>query len=140
PPFQVLSLAFITMQDVFRFLTAGESHGEALTAVIDGVPASLPLAESHINEDLARRQRGYGRGGRMKIERDQAHISAGVRGGATLGSPITLVIANRDWENWKATMSVGAPEPGTAVKQVTRPRPGPAAPAGALKYGHRARR
>src|SRR5437016_3970738 len=125
------------MQDVFRFLTAGESHGEALTAVIDGVPAGLALAESDINEDLARRQRGYGRGGRMKIERDQVHISAGVRWGQTLGSPLTLTIANRDWENWKATMSVGPPEPGAAAKQVTRPRPGHADLAGAMKYGHR---
>jgi len=125
------------MPEVFRFLTAGESHGECLTAVIDGVPAGLPLTEADINADLARRQRGYGRGGRMKIERDQVHISAGVRWGVTLGSPITLVIANRDWENWKATMSVGAPEPGTAVKQVTRPRPGHADLAGAMKYGHR---
>ena len=125
------------MPEAFRFLTAGESHGECLTAVIDGVPAGLPLAEADINEDLARRQRGYGRGGRMKIERDQAHISAGVRWGFTLGSPITLTITNRDWENWKATMSVGPPEAGAAAKQVTRPRPGHADLAGAMKYGHR---
>src|SRR2546428_959369 len=124
------------MSGMFRFLTAGESHGEALVAVIDGVPAGLPLAVSHINEDLARRQRGYGRGGRMKIERDQVHILSGVRWGSTLGSPITLHIANRDWENWKSTMAVGAPEPGAAQKQVTRPRPGHADLAGAMKYGH----
>ena len=125
------------MAGSFRFLTAGESHGEALVAVIDGVPAGLPLAESDINEDLARRQRGYGRGGRMKIERDQVRILGGVRWGATLGSPITLQIANRDWDNWKSTMAVGAPEPGAAAKQVTRPRPGHADLAGAMKYGHR---
>jgi chorismate synthase len=119
-----------------RFLTAGESHGEALTTVIDGIPAGLPLAEADINEDLARRQRGYGRGGRMKIERDQAHISSGVRWGMTLGSPITLTIQNRDWENWKQTMSVGAPPEGTAPKIVTRPRPGHADLAGAMKYAH----
>ena len=119
-----------------RFLTAGESHGEALTTVIDGIPAGLPLAEADINEDLARRQRGYGRGGRMKIERDQAHISSGVRLGMTLGSPITLTIQNRDWENWKQTMSVGAPPEGTAPKTVTRPRPGHADLAGAMKYAH----
>jgi len=95
----------------------------------------LPLAESHINEDLARRQRGYGRGGRMKIERDQAHISAGVRWGATLGSPLT--IANRDWENWQTTMSVGPPDATAAGKLVTQPRPGHADLAGAMKYGHR---
>jgi chorismate synthase len=120
----------------FRFLTSGESHGECLTAVIDGVPSGLPLTEEHLNEDLARRQRGYGRGGRMKIERDQAHISSGVRWGLTLGSPITLTIQNRDWENWKSTMAVGALPPGASAKTVTRPRPGHADLAGAMKYGH----
>ena len=120
----------------FRFLTSGESHGEALTAVIDGVPAGLSLTEDHRNEDLGRRQRGYGRGGRMKIERDQAHISSGVRWGVTLGSPITLTIQNRDWENWKSAMAVGAPPPGATAKTVTRPRPGHADLAGAMKYGH----
>jgi chorismate synthase len=120
-----------------RFLTAGESHGEALTAVIDGLPAGLALTEEDINGDLARRQRGYGRGGRMKIERDQAHISAGVRWGLTLGSPLTLTIRNRDWENWQQTMSVGPPPAGAAPKMVTRPRPGHADLAGAMKYGHR---
>jgi chorismate synthase len=138
------------MSQVFRFLTAGESHGEALTAVVDGAPAGLSLAQADIDGDLARRQRGYGRGGRMKIERDQVHITSGVRWGLTLGSPITLTIANRDWENWKATMSVAALDPGgsaaapggsaaapAAAKQVTRPRPGHADLAGAMKYGHR---
>jgi chorismate synthase len=125
------------MSHTFRFLTAGESHGEALTAVIDGVPAGLALSEADLNADLARRQRGYGRGGRMKIERDQARIMSGVRWGSTLGSPITLQVANRDWENWKATMSVAPPEAGVAQKEVTRPRPGHADLAGAMKYGHR---
>src|SRR5688500_6939868 len=125
------------MGEVFRFLTAGESHGEALTAVVDGVPAGLPLTEADIDTDLARRQRGYGRGGRMKIERDRVHITSGVRWGTTLGSPITLTIANRDWENWKATMGVAPPEDGAARKEVTRPRPGHADLAGAMKYGHR---
>ncbi len=125
------------MSLAFRFLTAGESHGEALVAVIDGVPASLPLTEDDINRDLARRQRGYGRGGRMKIERDRVHITSGVRWGLTLGSPITLTVPNLDWENWKATMSVAPPDPGTAAKQVTRPRPGHADLAGAMKYGHK---
>jgi chorismate synthase len=120
----------------FRFLTSGESHGEALTAVIDGVPAGLSLTEDHLDEDLGRRQRGYGRGGRMKIERDHAHISSGVRWGVTLGSPITLTIQNRDWENWKSAMAVGAPPPGASAKTVTRPRPGHADLAGAMKYGH----
>src|SRR5947207_3102380 len=125
------------MGGVFRFLTAGESHGEALVAVIDGVPAGLPLTEADINGDLARRQRGYGRGGRMKIERDQVHVLSGVRWGATLGSPITLSIANRDWENWKATMGVAVPEAGTAKKEVTRPRPAHADLAGPMKYAQR---
>ena len=124
------------MSGRFRFLTAGESHGEALTAVIDGTPAGLPLTESDVNGDLGRRQRGYGRGGRMKIEQDQVHISAGVRWGLTLGSPITLTIRNRDWENWQQTMSVGPPPAGAAPKMVTRPRPGHADLAGAMKYGH----
>jgi chorismate synthase len=125
------------MTNAFRFLTAGESHGEALTTVIDGVPAGLPLNAEDIDADLARRQRGYGRGGRMKIERDRVHIFSGVRWGRTLGSPIALQIANRDWENWKTTMATGAPEAGTAQKEVTRPRPGHADLAGAMKYGHR---
>ncbi len=125
------------MSGAFRFLTAGESHGEGLTAVIEGLPAGLPLTEADIDADLARRQRGYGRGGRMKIERDHAHISSGVRWGVTLGSPLTLSIQNRDWENWKDTMAVGEPPTGTAAKTVTRPRPGHADLAGAMKYGHR---
>src|SRR3989441_10154556 len=125
------------MGGVFRYLPAGDSHGEALVAVIDGVPAGLPLTEADINGDLARRQRGYGRGGRMKIERDQVHVLSGVRWGATLGSPITLSIANRDGANWKATMGVAVPQAGTAKKEVTRPRPGHADLAGAMKYGHR---
>ncbi len=125
------------MSGAFRFLTAGESHGEGLTAVIEGLPAGLPLTEADIDADLARRQRGYGRGGRMKIERDHAHISSGVRWGVTLGSPLTLSIQNRDWENWKDTMAVGEPPTGTAAKAVTRPRPGHADLAGAMKYGHR---
>ena len=125
------------MTRTFRFLTAGESHGEALVAVIDGVPAGLAVAEADVNEDLARRQRGYGRGGRMKIERDQVRILSGVRWGSTLGSPITLQIANRDWENWKSTRAVSVPESGAAPKEITRPRPGHADLAGAMKYGHR---
>jgi len=125
------------MSLAFRYLTAGESHGEALTAVIEGVPAGLPLGEEEINEDLARRQRGYGRGGRMKIERDRVHITSGVRWGLTLGSPLTLTIQNLDWENWKTTMSVAPPEPGAVAKYVTRPRPGHADLAGAMKYGHK---
>jgi chorismate synthase len=101
------------------------------------VPAGLPLAEADIDEDLARRQRGHGRGGRMKIERDQVRLTAGVRWGVTLGSPIALTVRNRDWDNWKDTMAVGPPPPGTHAKAVTRPRPGHADLAGAMKYGHR---
>jgi chorismate synthase len=124
------------MADVFRFLTAGESHGEALTAVIEGVPAGLPLTAEDIDRDLARRQRGYGRGGRMKIERDRVRILSGVRWGFTLGSPITLQIANLDWENWKDTMAVAPLPPEQRPTRVTRPRPGHADLAGAMKYGH----
>src|SRR5918994_1046146 len=121
----------------FRFLTAGESHGEALVAVLDGIPAGLPLGEADINGDLARRQRGYGRGGRMKIERDEVHISAGVRAGLTLGSPVTLTIQNRDWKNGKQTRA-GEPRPrGPPPKTIPRPRPGHADLAGAMKYNHR---
>ena len=105
----------------FRFLTAGESHGQALGVILEGLPAGVPLSADGIASDLARRQRGYGRGGRMKIERDRVHISSGVRWGQTHGSPITLQITNRDWENWKGTMSVGAPPPDVVAKQVTRP-------------------
>ncbi len=125
------------MSLTFRFLTAGESHGEALVAVIDGAPAGLSLTEADVNEDLSRRQKGYGRGGRMKIERDRVRILSGVRWGFTLGSPIALQIPNLDWENWKATMSAAPPEPGAPAKQVTRPRPGHADLAGAMKYGHK---
>ena len=119
---------------MLRFLTAGESHGPQLTVVIDGLCAGLPLhAPRDIDPDLRRRQGGYGRGGRQKIERDQAEVVSGVRGGRTLGSPVTLVLRNRDWENWRRPMQV---EPaGFSAKRVTRVRPGHADLAGALKYG-----
>ncbi len=115
-----------------RFLTAGESHGKALTAVIEGMPAGLALSEDDIVRDLARRQGGYGRGGRQKIESDRAEILSGVRHGLTLGSPIALMIANRDWENWRNVMGVETPE--GPVDKVTRLRPGHADLAGAMKY------
>ena len=118
---------------VFRFVTAGESHGRALTAVVEGVPAGLRVDEDSIARDLARRQWGYGRSARQKIEQDRAEILSGVRHGVTMGSPITLLIWNRDWENWKAAMSV-SPAGGEA-KRITRPRPGHADLAGATKYG-----
>lgn len=119
-----------------EFLTAGESHGPQLTAIVRGVPAGLTLTAEDINTDLARRQQGYGRGGRMKIEQDTVLIRSGVRKGMTLGSPVTLVVENRDYISWQPQMS---PEPGelTEQKVVTRPRPGHADLAGALKFGHR---
>jgi chorismate synthase len=116
-----------------RFLTAGESHGERLTVILDGVPAGLTLREEDLAVDLRRRQGGHGRGGRMAIEHDAAHIVAGVRGGLTLGSPITLEIANRDWENWRQVMAVDAAQ--VKRKPITRVRPGHADLAGMLKYG-----
>lgn len=119
---------------MLRFLTAGESHGQGLVAILEGVPAGLPLDEEYIARDLARRQGGYGRGGRMQIERDRAQILSGVRHGMTLGSPISLLIPNRDWENWKEIMSVTPLV--EAVEPVTRVRPGHADLPGAIKYGH----
>ncbi len=120
---------------MLRYLTAGESHGPMLTTILEGIPANLPLAAEEINLDLARRQRGYGRGGRMRIEKDEANIVGGVRHGLTMGGPIAILIANRDWENWKLTMD---PRPGgreaDPKEPVTRPRPGHADLAGALKY------
>ncbi len=120
---------------MLRYLTAGESHGPMLTAILEGIPADLSITAEEINLDLARRQKGYGRGGRMRIEKDEANVVGGVRHGLTMGGPIAILIANRDWENWKATM-----DPKPSVKQadpkepVTRPRPGHADLAGALKY------
>lgn len=118
---------------MIRFTTAGESHGRALVAVVEGVPAGLPLGAADINRDLARRMKGYGRGARMKIEADEAQVLSGVRHGETLGSPIALLIENRDWANWEDVMSPGArDEP--PRRKLTRPRPGHADLAGALKY------
>lgn len=118
---------------MFRFLTAGESHGKGLTAIVEGMVAGMSLNEADINRDLERRQHGYGRGGRMKIEQDRAEILSGVRHGKTLGSPIALFIRNRDWENWQRIMDAAAVE--GEVEKVTRLRPGHADMAGALKYG-----
>ena len=115
-----------------RWMTAGESHGPRLTALVEGIPSGLPLLASDIDVDLARRQRGYGRGGRMKIETDQVEIVGGVRGGETLGSPIALSITNRDHANWVDRMSPGPlPAP---VEPLSRPRPGHADLAGGLKH------
>jgi chorismate synthase len=117
---------------LLRFLTAGESHGRGLTIIIEGLPAGIPLSEVYLQSWLERRQGGYGRGGRMQIERDRATILAGVRAGFTLGSPVALLIANRDWENWQQVMAPG-PEAAKACI-VTRPRPGHADLAGGQKY------
>lgn len=118
---------------MFRFLTAGESHGPCLTIIIEGLPAHMPLDVEAVNEQLRRRQGGYGRGGRMKIERDQIEVLSGVRFGQTMGGPITLRIENRDWVNWQERMSAAPID--TDVEPVTRVRPGHADLTGALKYG-----
>jgi chorismate synthase len=119
-----------------RFLTAGESHGRGLVCIIEGLPANLELSSEYINRELERRQRGYGRGGRMKIEKDRVQILSGVRFGKTLGGPIALFIENKDWENWKEKMAVEGERPETAVP-FTRPRPGHADLAGGIKYNQR---
>jgi len=120
---------------MLRFLTAGESHGPALTVVVDGLPAGVPVDRSAIDRDLHRRQGGYGRGGRMKIESDAVEILSGVRHGFTLGSPVTLVIRNRDHENWKDVMSPDPQPPEARRRRALRhPRPGHADLAGALKF------
>src|SRR5436305_11959703 len=117
-----------------RFTTAGESHGPGLTAVVEGLPAGLELEAEDLNTDLARRQLGHGRGGRMKIEKDSAEVTAGVRHGRTLGSPVAMWIVNRDYQNWLERMS---PWPVDAdVPEVHLPRPGHADLAGMQKYGH----
>jgi chorismate synthase len=123
---------------MLRFLTAGESHGQALVIIVDGVPAGLPLTVDDIAPDLARRQLGYGRGRRMTIEKDRAEILSGVRRGETIGGPIAMMIRNRDWTNWQYTMSVEA-DPSEALGgakrgPVTRPRPGHADLSGGVKY------
>ncbi len=116
-----------------RFLNAGESHGPALTAIIEGFPSNVKISSDYINRELARRQKGYGRGGRMKIEKDKAEILSGVRFGYTLGSPITLMIRNKDWENWTDIMAIEG-EP-TDKREITNPRPGHADLVGGIKYG-----
>ena len=121
-----------------RFFTAGESHGQGLVIIVEGVPAALPIGEEYIASQLARRQRGYGRGGRMLIEQDHAHIMSGVRHGRTLGSPIGMTIENKDWVNWETAMAVedvGDTSHDERSKRVTRIRPGHADLPGAMKYG-----
>jgi chorismate synthase len=126
---------------MLRFLTAGESHGQALLVTVDGMPAGLQLDIDALNLQLRRRQGGYGRGRRMQIESDRAEVLSGVRHGVTTGAPIALLIRNRDWVNWQQTMYVEAEKPEGATgaanrPDVTRPRPGHADLAGAIKYGH----
>jgi chorismate synthase len=118
---------------MIRFSSAGESHGEALIALISGLPAGVPIDLDFVNRELWRRQQGYGRGGRMKIETDKAHILSGVRHGKTIGSPIAIEIVNRDWKNWEEKLPVEAGDP-AKHQAVASPRPGHADLAGALKY------
>ena len=118
---------------MLRYFTAGESHGEALTAFISGLPAGLAVDQAFIDRELWRRQQGFGRGGRMKIEKDTAHILSGVRHGKTIGSPISILLENKDWKNWEEILPVETGDP-AKHKEVASPRPGHADLAGALKY------
>ena len=122
---------------MLRFTTAGESHGPAVVSILEGLPAGIPLTAHHVNSELARRQQGYGRGRRMQIERDEIEFLSGVRAGETLGSPVAMLVRNRDWKNWSEIMDPAArPEDadGARPRVVTRPRPGHADLAGLLKY------
>ncbi|MBU5213650.1 MULTISPECIES: chorismate synthase [Heyndrickxia] len=122
-----------------RYLTSGESHGPQLTTIIEGLPAGMPLTAEDINTELARRQKGYGRGRRMQIETDRANILGGVRHGLTLGSPLALVVENKDWKHWTKIMGIEPLEEGQdeeIKRKVTRPRPGHADLVGGIKYGH----
>src|SRR5580692_7723225 len=125
---------------MLRFLTAGESHGKALVMILEGLPAGLAIDFEAVTTQLRRRQGGYGRGRRMTIESDRAEPLSGIRHGLTTGAPVSLMIPNKDWENWQRTMHVEPEEPAGATgpdrPTVTRPRPGHADLAGAVKYGH----
>jgi chorismate synthase len=118
---------------MLRFSTAGESHGEALVAMVSGLPAGVPVDQAFVDREMWRRQKGYGRGGRMRIERDAAHILSGVRHGKTIGSPVAMTIANNDWKNWEEILPVETGDP-AKHKAVASPRPGHADLAGSLKY------
>lgn len=118
---------------MIRYYTAGESHGQALVGIVEGIPAGLSISAEYINHQLWRRQQGYGRGGRMRIETDKVEILSGVRFGTTLGSPIALMVRNKDWENWTERMSVEGN--GKGIEKITLPRPGHADYVGAVKYG-----
>ncbi|HTK96331.1 MAG TPA: chorismate synthase, partial [Terriglobales bacterium] len=119
---------------MLRFFTAGESHGEALVGTISGLPAGIAVDQAFVDRELWRRQQGYGRGGRMKIETDRAHFLSGVRHGQTIGSPVAILLENKDWKNWQESLPVEAGDP-AKHKAVKSPRPGHADLAGALKYG-----
>src|SRR5262245_47864674 len=120
---------------MIRFNTAGESHGKALVAILEGVPAGLSITAAEVNRDLKRRMGGYGRGARMKIEADEVEFLSGIRAGETLGSPIALLIRNRDWDNWVDVMAPEPDAPGVQRRrQLQRPRPGHADLVGVLKY------
>src|SRR5512132_2929743 len=118
---------------MLRYFTSGESHGEALVAFLSGLPAGLRVDQAFVDRDLWRRQQGYGRGGRMKIETDKAHILSGVHHGKTIGSPIAILLENKDWKNWQESLPVEEGDP-AKHKDVKSPRPGHADLAGALKY------
>lgn len=120
---------------LLKFFTAGESHGEALVGIIEGLPAGLDIREEDIDFQLNRRRHGYGRGARMNIESDRVHILSGVRGGYTLGSPVSFMIENKDYKNWQEIMAIGS-EANTNARTVRRPRPGHADLPGAIKFGH----
>lgn len=123
-----------------RYLTSGESHGPQLTTIIEGLPAGMPLLDSDINTELARRQKGHGRGRRMQIEKDTVRITGGIRHGLTLGSPVALVVENNDWKHWTKIMGqdpLDQEDEAEVKRKITRPRPGHADLNGALKYGHR---
>jgi chorismate synthase len=125
---------------VLRYLTAGESHGPQLTVIIEGLPAGMPLLEEDINAELARRQKGHGRGRRMQIEKDTVQIAGGIRHGYTLGSPVALEVENNDWKHWTKVMGqepVSPEEESEIKRKISRPRPGHADLNGAIKYGHR---
>src|ERR687889_939304 len=111
---------------MIRFTTAGESHGKALVAIVEGLPAGLPVTAEWVDRELARRMQGYGRGARMKIERDRIEWLSGLRAGETLGSPVAMLIPNRDWANWEDVMAYEAADPPGEIRRgrVTRPRPG----------------
>lgn len=131
--FAVAASATINILSMLRYFTAGESHGESLAAFLSGLPAGVPIDQGFLDRELWRRQQGFGRGGRMKIERDTAHIVSGVRQGKTIGSPIAVLLENKDWKNWEESLPVWGGDP-AKHKRVASPRPGHADLAGALKY------